>query len=218
MIMERERKALSEYGRRLSAAGLTPGTSGNLSVYDPETGRMAVSPSGRPCGEFSPESAAVLDETGRVLEGWKPTSEWSLHQAFYRRHPEARAVVHTHSMYCTTFAVLHRPLEAVHYMILSAGCDEIPWAPYRTFGTPELAEIAVETCGEGKAVLLANHGLVVWEESLEKACALAMDLEFLAELQYHASCIGEPVVLGPHQRELARERFKTYGQAEERQM
>ena len=218
MIMERERKALSEYGRRLSAAGLTPGTSGNLSVYDPETGRMAVSPSGRPCGEFSPESAAVLDETGRVLEGWKPTSEWSLHQAFYRRHPEARAVVHTHSMYCTTFAVLHRPLEAVHYMILSAGCDEIPWAPYRTFGTPEMAEIAVETCGEGKAVLLANHGLVVWEESLEKACALAMDLEFLAELQYHASCIGEPVVLGPHQRELARERFKTYGQAEERQM
>lgn len=217
MWMEEERRALSEYGKRLSAAGLTPGASGNLSVYDPAAGRMAVSPSGVPCGAFEPAWAAVLDGAGRVLEGWKPTSEWNLHQAFYRKYPKARAVVHTHSMYCTTFAVLHRPLEAVHYMIAAAGCAEIPVAPYRTFGTPELAEAAVNACGGGKAVLLANHGLVVWEESLERACALAEDLEFLAELQYHAACVGEPCVLGTRQMEMAFERFQTYGQPAQEQ-
>ena len=80
------------------------------------------------------------------------------------------------------------------------------------FGTPELAEAAVETCGEGKAVLLGNHGLVVWESSLPKAFALARDLEFTAELQWRAMAVGTPNILTDGQMAEALERFKTYGQ------
>lgn len=83
---------------------------------------------------------------------------------------------------------------------------------YRLFGTPELAEAAVETCGEGKAVLLGNHGLVVWESSLPKAFALARDLEFTAELQWRAMAVGTPNILTDGQMAEALERFKTYGQ------
>lgn len=213
MKLRQERELLTEYGRRMSRAGLSVGTSGNLSVYVPEEGLMAITPSGLDYEATTPADIVVMDLEAHVVEGErKPSSEWALHTKFYQRHPAARAVVHTHSMYCTTLACLGKPLEAVHYAISAAGAARIPVAPYRLFGTPELAEATVEACGNGKAVLLANHGLVAWEGSLPKAFSLARDLEFTAELQWRAMAVGTPNILTDGQMAEALERFKTYGQ------
>ena len=213
MKLEQERELLTEYGRRMSRAGLSVGTSGNLSIYVPEAGLMAITPSGLDYEATTPADIVVMDLEAHVVEGErKPSSEWALHTKFYQRHPAARAVVHTHSMYCTTLACLGKPLEAVHYAIGAAGTARVPVAPYRLFGSPELAEAAVETCGDGKAVLLANHGLVAWEGSLPKAFSLARDLEFTAELQWRAMAVGTPNILTDSQMAEALERFKTYGQ------
>ena len=213
MKLEQERELLTEYGRRMSRAGLSVGTSGNLSIYMPEEGLMAITPSGLDYEATTPADIVVMDLEAHVVEGErKPSSEWALHTKFYQRHPAARAVVHTHSMYCTTLACLGKPLEAVHYAIGAAGTARIPVAPYRLFGSPELAEAAVEACGDGKAVLLANHGLVAWEGSLPKAFSLARDLEFTAELQWRAMAVGTPNILTDSQMAEALERFKTYGQ------
>ena len=213
MKLEQERELLTEYGRRMSRAGLSVGTSGNLSIYVPEEGLMAITPSGLDYEATAPADIVVMDLEAHVVEGArKPSSEWALHTKFYQRHPAARAVVHTHSMYCTTLACLGKPLEAVHYAIGAAGAARVPVAPYHLFGTPELADAAVEACGDGKAVLLANHGLVAWEESLPKAFSLARDLEFTAELQWRAMAVGTPNILTDSQMAEALERFKTYGQ------
>ena len=213
MKLEQERELLTEYGRRMSRAGLSVGTSGNLSIYVPEAGLMAITPSGLDYEATAPADIVVMDLDAHVVEGErKPSSEWALHTKFYQRHPAARAVVHTHSMYCTTLACLGKPLEAVHYAIGAAGTARIPVAPYRLFGSPELAEAAVEACGDGKAVLLANHGLVALEGSLPKAFSLARDLEFTAELQWRAMAVGTPNILTDSQMAEALERFKTYGQ------
>ena len=213
MKLEQERELLTEYGRRMSRAGLSVGTSGNLSIYVPEEGLMAITPSGLDYEATTPADIVVMDLEAHVVEGErKPSSEWALHTKFYQRHPAARAVVHTHSMYCTTLACLEKPLEAVHYAIGAAGTARVPVAPYRLFGSPELAEAAVEACGDGKAVLLANHGLVAWEGSLPKAFSLARDLEFTAELQWRAMAVGTPNILTDSQMAEALERFKTYGQ------
>ena len=213
MKLEQERELLTEYGRRMSRAGLSVGTSGNLSIYVPEEGLMAITPSGLDYEATAPADIVVMDLEAHVVEGArKPSSEWALHTKFYQRHPAARAVVHTHSMYCTTLACLGKPLEAVHYAIGAAGAARVPVAPYHLFGTPELAEAAVAACGDGKAVLLANHGLVAWEGSLPKAFSLARDLEFTAELQWRAMAVGTPNILTDSQMTEALERFKTYGQ------
>ena len=213
MKLEQERELLTEYGRRMSRAGLSVGTSGNLSIYVPEAGLMAITPSGLDYEATAPADIVVMDLDAHVVEGErKPSSEWALHTKFYQRHPAARAVVHTHSMYCTTLACLGKPLEAVHYAIGAAGTARVPVAPYHLFGSPELAEAAVEACGDGKAVLLANHGLVAWEGSLPKAFSLARDLEFTAELQWRAMAVGTPNILTDSQMAEALERFKTYGQ------
>ena len=213
MKLEQERELLTEYGKRMSRAGLSVGTSGNLSIYVSEEGLMAITPSGLDYEVTTPADIVVMNLEAHVVEGErKPSSEWALHIGVYKRHPAARAVVHAHSVYCTTLACLGKPLEAVHYAIGAAGAARIPVAPYYLFGTPELAEAAVTACGDGKAVLLANHGLVVWEESLPKAFSLARDLEFTAELQWRAMAVGTPNVLTDGQMAEALERFKTYGQ------
>lgn len=213
MLLQRERELVVEYGRRMSADRLSVGTSGNISVYVPEEGLMAISPSGIGYFDTRPEDVVVTDLEARVVEGTrKPSSEWALHTLFYKRKPHIRSVVHTHSMYCTTFAVLGRPLQAVHYAIADAGAAEIPCAPYYPFGTLELAEAAVETAGKCDAVLLGNHGLVACGRDLPGAYGLALNLEYAAELQYRALCIGTPNVLTEEQMADVMERFQSYGQ------
>ena len=213
MLLEKERELVAEYGRKMSAAGLSTGTSGNLSICDRERGLMAISPSGMDYFSIAPEDVVVTDLDARIVEGArKPSSEWALHTAFYRRKPEMRGVIHTHSMYCTTFAVLGLPIRAVHYAMADAGAPEIPCAPYRLFGTAELAQAAVETCGAGRAVLLSNHGLVACGTDLKRAYDLACNLEYTAELQYRAMCVGTPRVLSAEEMEQAAARFRSYGQ------
>lgn len=214
MKMWQERELVVEYGKKMSAAGLSTGTSGNLSLFDPKEGLMAISPSGMDYFETTAADVVVTDLEGRVVDGVrKPSSEWGLHAMFYRRKPQARSVVHTHSVYCTTFAVLGQPIQAVHYAIAEAGTSEIPCAPYFPYGTPELAQAAADACGEANAVLLANHGLVVCGGSIQSAYDLACNMEYVAQLQYQAQCIGTPHVLSGEQMAQVRERFRGYGQA-----
>lgn len=214
MLMQSEREEIVSIGRRMSESGLCPGTSGNQSIYDPESGLMAIKPSGIDYGGTLPEDVVVMRLNGEIVEGCrKPSSEWYMHAEFYRGKPSCRAVVHTHSRFCTTFAVLGMPIRAVHYVIADANTCEIPCAPYRCFGTRELAEEAVKCCGGGDAVLLANHGIVVCGGSLSGAFGLARNLEYVAELQYRALCVGQPNVLGAAEMAEVFEAFRHYGQS-----
>ena len=213
MLMRAEREALVDYGKKLSLEGLCPGTSGNLSVYDPDSGLMAITPSGLNYFETRPEDIVITDLSGNIVDGGlRPSSELNLHAAFYRAKPDIRSVVHTHSVFCTTLGILGEPVRAVHFMIGAANSREIPLAPYVTFGTEELAETAVRFCGGSKAVLLANHGLVTCGGSLADAFELAVTLEYVAQLQYRARCAGSPNVLDDEQIDAAIERFRSYGQ------
>lgn len=213
MRMERERLQIVEYGKKMSAAGLSRGTSGNLSIYDPETGYMAISPSGIDYFETTPEDVVILDLWGQPVEGdRKPSSESGMHAAFYRAKPDVRAVVHTHSRFCTTLACMRRPIEALHYVIADTGADSVPCAPYALFGTPELAEAAVRACGSGNAVLLANHGMVACGADLPAAFRLAENVESLAELQWRCLCAGGGETLSREQMAAVHARFQSYGQ------
>ncbi len=215
MLMEKQRKEVTEYGRQMSSSGLSKGTSGNISIYDPESGYMAISPSGLGYFETEPEDVVVMDLKGNIIDGArKPSSEHALHTVMYLNRPDARAVVHTHSTFCTTIACLNIPLKAVHYVIGGAGVAEVPCAEYATFGTKQLSENVQNalSINKSKAVLLANHGLVTSGPSLAKAFGLAVNLEFVAEMQWRASCIGTPVVLSNEEMDTVMESFKSYGQ------
>lgn len=213
MLLQKERELIVEYGKKMSSSGLCPGTSGNLSIYDADSGLMAISPSGIDYFEIQPEDVVVTDLDTHIVEGIrKPSSEWALHTIFYKNKPGVRAVVHTHSVYCTALGILGEPIRAVHYVIGDANTFEVPVAPYITFGTAELAQTALKTCKDSNAVLLANHGIVVCGKNLSSAYGLAQNMEYLAQLQCITMGIGKPNILTDEQMRIVMEHFKSYGQ------
>lgn len=218
MLLQEIREQIVDYGMKLIETGLTVGTAGNISMFDPETGLMAISPSGIPYEKTRPEDVVLMDLTGKVADGnRKPSSEYGLHAVFYQEKPEARAAVHAHSMYCTTLACSGEPLRAVHYAIADAGVATLPLVPYHTFGTEELAEAVRDAlrASESKALLLANHGMITWGTSIESAFSLAQTAEWCAEVQWRSMAIGRPCVLSDADMAAAVERYKNYGQKRE---
>ncbi len=214
MLMEQERNTIVEYGIRLISDGLTSGTAGNLSMYDPKTGYMAISPSGIPYSETTPEDIVIMDLDGNIVEGTrKPSSEHALHSVFYKIRPDIRAVVHAHSMYCTTLACMGEDLKSVHYALAEAQVATIPTVPFHTYGTPELAQAVQDHLGDkSRGVLLANHGMVACGETMKSAFGLAMTMEWCAEVEWRCLAAGRMNVLTDEQMAETMEHYKTYGQ------
>lgn len=153
------RRALIATARRTEAAGLTHGTSGNLSARLGE--RFLVTPTGLPYAALEPDDLVLLDRDGRAAPGQrKPSSEWRIHRDVYASRPDVGAVIHAHPPFCTTIACLRRDLPAVHYMLAVAGPGAVRCADYATFGTAELSRSAVAALAGRTACLLANHGLL----------------------------------------------------------
>ena len=213
--MNRLREELITTARRMSELGLTPGMSGNVSVRTPSG--MLVTPSGMPYGELVPDDAVEMKLDGSMRAGQRtPTSEWQLHRDILGARPDVGAIVHTHSLFCTTIACLRREIPAIHYMVVLAGTDAIPCAEYATFGSAELALNAVTALGGGNACLLANHGMVALGETLAKALRLAAEVETLASQYWHAAQLGTPHILDAGELARVRAKIAGYGQVRPR--
>jgi L-fuculose-phosphate aldolase len=209
------RSELSATARRMSDLGLTPGMSGNVSVRSGDG--LLVTPSGMPYDQLTPDDAVMLAGDGTARPGQRaPTTEWRLHTGIFAARRDVHAIVHTHSLFCTSLAMLRRAIPAVHYMIALAGTDEIPCAEYATFGSAELAVSAAAALRGGRACLLANHGMVALGATLPEALKLAAEIETLAAQYWHACQIGTPHVLDAAELARVRSRFAEYGQRRRR--
>src|SRR5262249_6528270 len=213
--MNRLREELVATARRMSELGLTPGMSGNVSVRT-ATG-LLVTPSGMPYTELVPDDAVELKHDGSMRAGQRtPTTEWQLHRDILRARPDIDAIVHTHSLCCTTLSCLRREIPAIHYMVVLAGSDAIPCAEYATFGSAELAHHAVVALRGGNACLLANHGMVALGKTLAEALRLAAEVETLASQYLPAAQLGTPHVLDRDELLRVRAKFAGYGQTRPR--
>ena len=207
----RLRDELVRTARRMSELGLSPGMTGNVSVRSP--GGVLVTPSGMPYGELTGDDAVEVKPDGAIAPGQRtPTSEWQLHRDLLAARPDVHAIVHTHSLFCTSISCLRRPIPAIHYMVVRAGGDEIPCADYATFGSAQLAVNVVAALGGGDACLMANHGMVALGRDLPAALRLAAEVETLASQYWHAAQLGTPHVLDRAELDDARRRFAEYGQ------
>ena len=210
--LNEQRTTVADLGRAMIADGLTKGTGGNISIQ--VDGGVAISPSGMPYDEITPADVPVVDDDGRVIEGDRdPSSEVRMHTGVLREREDVGAVVHTHSPYASTFASLAEPIPASHYLIAFVG-DKVPVAGYATYGTAELAELALEALGEEyDACLLQNHGVLAVGETAEAAYERALMVEYCARIHYQATDVGDPVLLPDEEVDRLRGVFDEYGQA-----
>ena len=201
--------------RQMNALGINQGTSGNASVRH-EDG-MLITPSGLPYEAMTAADVVFVrleDGEFRSHGGLKPSSEWRFHRDILAGRDDLNAVVHTHGRAATTLACLHREIPAFHYMVAVAGGTSIRCAPYALFGTQELSDHALTALEGRKACLLANHGMIACDASLEKALALAVEVETLADTYWRCLQVSHPAVLNEAQMADVLEKFKTYGQRE----
>ena len=187
--------------RSLAAAGLVRATSGNVSARDGD--RVAITPTGGVLAELTADDVVVVDRDGTLLEGaLGPTSEMALHLGALERF-DAGAVVHTHPPIGTALSLVLDELPCVHYEMVALG-GSVRVAPYRTFGTPELAA-AVHDALEGRAAaLMANHGAITLGDTLAQAVERAHLLEWTCELYWRAAAVGAPRALVADELEAAR--------------
>jgi L-fuculose-phosphate aldolase len=193
----------------LAERGLIVGSSGNVSARTPAG--MVITPSGGSPDQVGPDDLVGLTMDGVALQQATPSSEWALHAAVYRTCPQACFVVHTHADACTALACLNQALPAFHYMVVQFGGDDVRCAPYATFGTLALAELAAVAIRGRSACLLANHGMIVGAASAAEALTRSILLETLCRQYLLACAAGTPRLLSGQEMLDAQERFKTYG-------
>jgi len=196
--------------RQMAQAGLNKGSSGNASIRLDDG--FLITPSGVPAEQLSTDSMVYMDWQGTPEAGKKPSSEWRFHRDILQARPEVNAVLHCHSMFATTIACMARPVPPFHYMIATAGGDDIRCAPYALFGTQALSDGAMAALQDRKACLLAHHGMIALGQGLPQALAIAVEVEGLCEQYWRLLQLGEPTLLTPEQMREVHAQFKGYGQ------
>lgn len=205
------RQALLSAMKRLDGLQLNHGATGNASLRD--GAGFWITPTGIPAAELHPEDMVWLGFDGTRRGQREPSSEWMLHREILLAYPDQPAVVHAHALAATTLSCLERDLPAVHYMIALAGGNSVRCAPYRTFGSAELAQVAVAALQDRRACLMAHHGLVCTGKTLQSALALAVEVEGLCEIYLKLlSVTDSPPLLSDAQMDEALGKFSTYGQ------
>jgi L-ribulose-5-phosphate 4-epimerase len=189
-------------------------TGGNVSARDPETGLIAIKPSGVRYEDLTAASMVVLDPDGTVVEGdLKPSSDTASHLYVYRHRPDVNGVVHTHSRYATAFAAVGRPIP----VYLTAHADEfggpIPCAGFAFIGDDSIGSLVVEGIGNSLGILLRNHGVFTVGASAEAAVKAAVMVEDIAATAWAALQLGSPDVLDDDTVARLHRRYTTdYGQ------
>lgn len=214
MRLESLRNELVRLHEELPRNGLVTWTGGNVSARDPDSGLVAIKPSGVRYGELTAESMVVLDLDGTIVEGGlKPSSDTASHLYIYRHRPDINGVVHTHSRYATAFAAVGRPIP----VYLTAQADEfggeIPCAGFALIGDEAIGAQVVEGIGRSPAVLLKNHGVFTIGPTVAAAVKAAIMVEDVAATAWLALQIGTPEVLPDDVVEQLHRRYTTaYGQ------
>ena len=152
---------------------------------------------------------------GTLLEGDLPPIQGAvvaMHTAMYADHPDVGCVLHTHSPYATAYAVAHRPIgcwvEALAMFGLPTG---VPVASYGPRGSDQaVANIRAAITPGVPAVLLANHGVLVFHRTPELAIVVGGIVEEAAQAGINAGSLGGPVEVPEELRAAALQRAMTF--------
>jgi L-ribulose-5-phosphate 4-epimerase len=196
-MLEKLKAEVCKANLDLVAEGLVIQTWGNASAVDRASGVMVIKPSGVPYSEMKPQHMVCVSlETGKVVEGkLKPSSDTATHLVLYRAFAGIGGVVHTHSLYATSWAQAQKPLLAYGTTQADYWYGDVPCtrlmkpAEIKKDYEANTGEVIVETFKKLKydptqhpAVLVASHGPFTWGKDVHDAVHNASVLEFIAKL------------------------------------
>src|ERR1700736_1463279 len=200
--------------RVVNSGAISANGHGNVSVRVPGAEEMYFTAG--PSLRDHPASAVVrVGLDGTLLEGELPPIQGAvvaMHTAMYADHPDVGCVLHTHSPYATAYAVAHHPIgcwaEALAMFGLAAG---VPVAGYGPRGSKQaIAGIRAAVTPGVPAVLLANHGVLVFHRTPELAILVGGVVEEAAQAGINAASLGGPVEIPAELRAAALQRAMSF--------
>ncbi len=185
MVVSKElRQEVWEVNLGIHSAGLVTMHSGNASAVDRARGQVLIKPSGMDYDKLEPADVVVTNLDGKKLAGrWKPSVDLPHHLYIYRNRPDIGGVIHTHSNYATSFAMLGQSIPVYLTAIADEFGEEIPCVPYVDNQGDHIGEAIIEVMQRSRvpAVLLANHGVFAFGPTVKAAFKAAVMLEDVAK-------------------------------------
>jgi L-ribulose-5-phosphate 4-epimerase len=212
--LEKLRREVWKANLDIYRAGLITMHAGNASGIDRKRGLVLIKPSGVDYDTMHPTDIVVTDLQGRKVRGkWKPSVDLPHHLYLYNHCPEIGSVIHTHSNYATSFALLGRPLPVYLTAIADEFGEEIPCAPYVDNLGDHIGEAILKYKRRAPVVLLGQHGVFAWGPTPREAVKAAVMLEDVAKTVHLALLLGKPEPLPPEEVKKWWDRYhSTYGQ------
>ena len=189
-------KQILEANRWIVDKGLVELTWGNVSAKDFSNQTICIKPSGIQLSTANIQDMSVVDSSGALLSGKKPSVDLPTHLELYNVFPEIGCVVHTHSKYATIFAQASTPIPCLGTTHADYFYGEIPCVPHPSSDKMDAYEVNTgKIIGEHfhnnslnyeqiAACIVDGHGPFVWGKTIEKALKNAYVLEIVAEMAY----------------------------------
>ncbi len=178
---------------KVYAKGWVANHDGNLTARS-GPGRIVATPTAMSKGDVTENDLIVVNDQGEQVSGrLKSFTEMALHLAVYERRKDVQAVIHAHPPYATAMAVagfgLERPIIAE--AVVSLG-DRVPLVPFALPKTEAWRAGVADHCERYDALMLQNHGVITWGDSLEQAFLRMELVEHLATITHHSMAFGGP--------------------------
>lgn len=187
-----------EYGKLAGLKNFTPGVSGNFSARFED--KILITASGTANGYLKEDDFTLIDFDCNIIEGSrKPSSEKLVHVEFYKLRPDINYILHVHSPYLSSFAsaglALDEPIMAENVFYFG----HIPLAEYGLPSSIDLVKKTAKYFKDFNAVLMANHGFIVGDKTIEDAYLKLELAESYAQVVLNTRILGGSVLLNENQ-------------------
>jgi L-fuculose-phosphate aldolase len=187
------KKEICAVGKKLWMRQFVDGNGGNIS-YRIGPNEVLCTPTLVSKYDLTPEVLCMVDLEGNQIAGAKQrTSEILLHLEIYKSVPEAKSVVHCHPPHATAYAITGKVPPNMIIPEFEVFVGKVAISPYKTPGTLEFAQTVIPYVKEHNTVLLANHGIVCWADTVMHAEWYAEVLETYCWTLMLASQLGAPI-------------------------
>jgi L-fuculose-phosphate aldolase len=187
------KKEICAVGKKLWLRQFVDGNGGNIS-YRIGPNEILCTPTLVSKYDLTPEDLCLVDLEANQIAGSKGrTSEIRLHLEIYKEVPEAKAVVHCHPPHATAYAITGRVPPNLVIPEFEVFVGKVAISPYETPGTTKFAQTVLPFVRDHNTLLLANHGIVCWADTVTHAEWYAEVLETYCWTLTIAAQLGAPI-------------------------
>jgi L-fuculose-phosphate aldolase len=191
------KEEIVKVGSKLWLRQYVDGNGGNIS-YRLRDNLVICTPTLCSKGDLTVDDLCLVDLEGKQLAGTRPkTSEILMHLEIYKSVPQAKAVVHAHPPHATAYAITGRVPPPCIIPEQEVLVGSVAISPYETPGTQAFAETVVPYAKDHNTILLANHGVVCWADTLTHAEWNLEVIDTYCRTLMLASQLGAPVTRIP---------------------